>query len=215
MPTATPIRPAASWVRPLTAAGMRRASRAVTTEVADHANSRIAAPSASMPSAVPTNPARYDIRAMIPPPVARAATVAARNGGCRNNMRSSIGLALRNSSATKASSSSAARTNNTIGVTAVHPCRPSTSAASSAPMPVANSTAPTGSRPRGASDMDSSTRSCATTASTRVAIARTTYASRQLAHRSRSAASSGPSAIPAPTLAPQTPLALARTGPAG
>ena len=69
MPIATPTRPTASCVRPLIDAGSLRASKAVTTDVADHPNSSRAAPSASIPSTVPRNPGMYDIRAMMPPPV--------------------------------------------------------------------------------------------------------------------------------------------------
>ena len=89
------------------------------------------------------------------PPVASAATVAATNGGCSKSVRSSIAAALRNSRTMKEVKRSAARTNSTIGVTEAQPCLPSTNAASNAPVPVANSSAPNGSRPRGAWDFDS------------------------------------------------------------
>ncbi len=143
------------------------------------------------------------------PPAAEA-----RNGRLRSSAGSISGAAARRSTARNTNARAREASSSSPTGARSQPSRPRVSAVSSAVIARPSTAAParSGRPPRGARDSSSVRKAKA--AVRRAARPSTTYVSRQSTEPS-DPASSGPSAIPALTNAPQTPVALILAAPAG
>ena len=175
--------------------------------MADHARRTTAPITGAAPRPRDITVSRNEVVAMIPAPVASAPRVAARKGGDRKSSGSIMGASRRCSTTSQIPSSTRPPSTRTITSGRVGPPRASTRPVSSTPTPAASSTTPGPSTGRGRSARDSSSTTRATTPRTTASRASSQYEAAQPPISCAPVASSGPTAIPAPSDAPHTPLA--------